>query len=192
MPTAPRHVADELVRPEADRILLEAVVADLLEVLLRHDPAGAGDDTGVVVHEVGPRLVEREADTVAADDADVLDLLVQQLALRALEAELHVVAGERIAIVKRQSLAQLELVRALIRRDRPGLGEARSLQVSGQRLDQRVVQRIEDPERRELSDRLAWIEPLRGDGDVHGPAHLAVRLRLGVGVFGVSAGDGDA
>src|SRR5262244_326590 len=37
-----RRRADELVRPGADRRLLEALVADLFDIFLRHDPAGAG------------------------------------------------------------------------------------------------------------------------------------------------------
>ena len=37
-----RRERDELVGSGADRRLLEALVADLLDVLLGHDPAGAG------------------------------------------------------------------------------------------------------------------------------------------------------
>src|SRR3989449_3880638 len=48
--------ADELVRAGADGRLLEAVVADLLDVLLRHDPRGARRASAVERHEVGPPL----------------------------------------------------------------------------------------------------------------------------------------
>jgi hypothetical protein len=80
---------------------------------------------------------------------------VQKLAVRALKAELHIVGRERIAVVKLQPFAQLELEHAQVGTGRSRLGQARALQISGQRLHQRIVERVEDPERGELSDRLA-------------------------------------
>ncbi len=59
-------VADELVGPEADRVLLEAVGPHLLHVLLGGDPARAGRVGPVEGHEVGPRLVEVEAHPVGS------------------------------------------------------------------------------------------------------------------------------
>ena len=43
----PGFMADELVGAEADRVLLEPVGADLLEVVLRHDPAGGARERAV-------------------------------------------------------------------------------------------------------------------------------------------------
>ncbi|MBM3220773.1 MAG: hypothetical protein FJZ38_19220, partial [Candidatus Rokubacteria bacterium] len=78
------------------------------------------------------------------DDGDVADLLVQELrALRALEAELDVLRGERVAVVEADALAELELVDELIRRERPRLGEARHAEVPGHRFDDGVVDGVE-------------------------------------------------
>src|SRR5262245_26091840 len=96
--------------------------------------------------------------------------------------KLHVLGRERIAVVELQPLAQLELVGELIGADRPGFGEARRHLVAGHRLHQRVVERVEDPERRELADDFAWIEPHRGEGDVERPAHFTFGLHLGGGL----------
>src|SRR4030095_12980120 len=49
-----RVEAHELVGPGADRRLLEAVVADLLDVLLGHDPARAGRGRTIEGHEIRP------------------------------------------------------------------------------------------------------------------------------------------
>ena len=174
-----RRVAHEPIGPEPHGRFLEAVGTDLLEIFLRHDPARAADEAAVVAHEIGPRLVQREAHARRRDDGDFFHLVVQQLALGAREGELHVVGRERIAVVELEVLAQLELVVAPVGAERPRLGQARRGQVSGHRLHERVVQRVEDPERRELTHDLARVEPVRRDRDVERPAHLAVRLRLG-------------
>ena len=53
--------------------LLEAVGADLLVVLLGHDPAGAGHVGGPEEDgEVEERLLEDEADRAVVDDLDAL------------------------------------------------------------------------------------------------------------------------
>ena len=172
-----RRVAHELVGPQADRLLLEAVVADLLDVLLRHDPARAAHEGAVERHEVGPRLVQVKAHAIGIDDDHLPHLVVQDLrALGAVEAELHVLGGEGVAVVELQALAQLELVDALIRAHRPRLGQARGHEVAGHGLHERVVDRVEDPERGEAHE-LARIEPHRRQGHVERPAHLALGLR---------------
>jgi hypothetical protein len=123
-----------------------------------------------------------EADTVAVDDADLADLLLEDLgALGPVEAELHILGGERIAVVEPEPLAQLELVGLLIGADRPGLGQAGREMVAGHRLHQRVVQRVHHPERREHADDLGGIEPLGRECHVERPAHLALRPGLGRG-----------
>src|SRR5207249_7808436 len=85
----PGRMAHELVGPEPDGMLLESLVADLLDILPRHDPAGAGQDRAVVRHEVGERLAQVEAQPRRPDDLDVAHAVLEDLAgLRALEAEL--------------------------------------------------------------------------------------------------------
>ena len=177
----PGGVAHELVGPEPDRPLLEAVVADALDVLLRHDPGGARGQGAVEGHEVGEGLVQVEAHPRGADDLDVAHPLFQDLAdLRALEAEPHVLGGEGIAVVELDALAQLELVDLLVGAHRPRFGEARRHEIAGHRLHERVVHRVEDPERRdEARGRLARVEPGRRQSHVERPAHLAFGLRRG-------------
>ena len=74
-----RRVAHELVGAEADRMLLEALVSDLLDIFLRHDQPAPLRERAVEGHEVGPRLVEMEAHAMGVDDLDLLDLVVQDL-----------------------------------------------------------------------------------------------------------------
>ena len=129
-----------------------------------------------------------EAHARRADDLDVAHPVLEHLAhLGPLEAELHVLRGERIAVVELQTFAQLEIVRLLIRAHRPRLGKARRHEIAGHRFHERVVHGVEHPERcQEPADDLAGIEPRRGEGDVQGPAHLAFgfgfRPRLSGGV----------
>src|SRR5213594_535150 len=87
-----RGEADEPVGSGADRGLLEAVLADALDVLLRHDPAGARRRRPVERHEVGPRLLQDEPDPARVDDLHLLDLVLEELRCPAavtLEGELH-------------------------------------------------------------------------------------------------------
>ena len=194
------RVAHELVGPEPDGLFLEALVADLLDVLPGHDPARAGRQRSVERHEVGERLVEMEAHARGADHLDLPHPVLEDLAdLGPLEAELHVVGGEGVAVVELQALAQLELVDTLIRAHRPRLRQARRHEIARHRLHQRVVQGVEHPERREEArGDLARIEPGRRQGHVQRPAHLAFRLRRrrpglspGVGHEGGHDHDGD-
>ena len=175
-----RIVADELVGTEPDGVLLEAVVAHLLDVLLGHDPAGPGHHGAVEGHEVRPRLVQDEAHPGRSHHDDLAHFLVQDLrALGAVEAELHVLGGEGVAVVELQPLAQLELVGLLVRADGPRLGQAGGHEIARHRLDQRVVQRVQDPERCELPGDLGGVEPQRRQRDVERPAHLAFGFGLG-------------
>ena len=109
-----RLLADELVGAETDRVLLEAVGADLLEVVFRGDPAGGARQRAVERHEIRPRLMQHEPHLVRVDDHDLLHLLVQLRPFRALEAEHHVLGGERVAVVEFHALAQGEFVVALV------------------------------------------------------------------------------
>ena len=63
-------MADELVRPETDRLLHEALEAHL----------GAGRERPVEGHEIGVRLVQVEPHAIGTDDFDLADLLLWILA----------------------------------------------------------------------------------------------------------------
>jgi hypothetical protein len=131
-----------------------------------------------------------ESYAVGIDDLHVADLLLEDPgALGAIEAELHVLGGEWIAVVELEALAQLELVDPLIGAERPRLGQARRHDVAGHGLHERVVERILDPERGDEPQHLSRIEPGRGDRHVERPAHLALGLRLGVGSPDEAAGE---
>src|SRR2546422_167954 len=69
----------ELVRAGTDRLGLEPVSADLLVVVLGHDPADAADAAVVEVHEVDERLLEVEYDRAVVHDLDVLELVVKEI-----------------------------------------------------------------------------------------------------------------
>src|SRR5262249_19811316 len=121
------------------------------------------------------------------DDLDGLHAIVQQLGgdtLVALEAPLHVVGGERIAIVKAQPLAQLELVHESICALLPRFGQTRRHVVAGQRLDQRVGERVQEDERRPEPWGLRGIEKRGGDGRVERDGELTVWLALRAGGAG--------
>src|SRR5207249_9112031 len=80
-----RLLTYELVRARADRLRLEPVAADLLVVVLGHDPADAADTAVVEIHEVDERLPEVEHDRAAVYGLDVLELVVKELRVGALE-----------------------------------------------------------------------------------------------------------
>ena len=169
---------DELVGARADRGLLVGLLAHLLDVLLGHDPARAGGGGAVEGHEVGPLLLQHEAGPVGRDHLDLLHLVLEQLAARALvplERELHVVRGDRIAVVEARVLPDHELVGEAVLGDGPGLGQARGHDVAGHRLHERVVERVEDHERGDQGFGLAGVEPPRDQGHVQAQGHGAVR-----------------
>jgi hypothetical protein len=157
-------VADEFVRAGADRVLLEPVVADFGQVLLGHDDTGGGGGGAVEGHEIGPRRLQVEAHGQRIDDFDLLDVILQGLrsrALVALEAELHVLGRQRVAVVKLQARAQLELVGQAVLALLPALGEARAHLLARIGAHERIVDRVEHAERRDLRRRGRRIEPGR-------------------------------
>ena len=173
----PRRGAHEPVGSGADRRFPEAVLADFLDVLLRHDPAGSGRGGPVKRHEVRPRLLHQEPDPARVDDLHVLDLVLEELrrpAAIAVEGELDVLGGDGIPVVELDPLAQQELVTGAIGGHRPGLREARRGRALGHGLHQRVVDRVEDLERTDGGLRLAGIEPAGCQRDVEGVRHLAL------------------
>src|SRR6059036_3087754 len=98
---------DEPVRASPHRGLLEAVVADFLDVLLGHDPAGPGRWGPVEAHAVGPRLLETDAHALGVDHLDGGDALPEGgggRAAVALEGELDVLGGHGVAGVEPDAL----------------------------------------------------------------------------------------
>src|SRR5205085_4018955 len=112
------------------------------------------------------------------DDLDLFDMLLQRLgagAVVAFEAELDVLGRDRVAIVESESLTQTELVGLAILALLPGFGEARTHLLPGIGADERVVNRVEHAERRDLCRRARRIEP--GRRDRHMPGHDGASLR---------------
>ena len=92
-----RGEGDELVGPGADGRLLVPVLADLLDVLLGHDPARAAG-RGVERHEVGPRVLQPEPHVEGTGRLHGGHAVLEGLgggAPVALERELHVLGGEQ-------------------------------------------------------------------------------------------------
>ena len=122
-------------------------------------------------HEIGPRLVQVEAHDARIDDLDLLDVFVQDLrggAVVALEAELDVLGGQRVAVVEFQVRAQLEFIDQAVLALAPGFGEARTHLLSGIGTHQRVMDRVQHAERRDLRRRAGRVEPARRDRHVPG------------------------
>jgi len=170
-----RGERDEPVWTGADRRFLEPFVADLLDVFLRHDPAGAGG-ADVESQEVGPRPLEAKAHASGVRRLDRRHTVLQRLgggAAVTLERELHILGGDRVAAVKPGGLSDHELVDEPVGRHAPRLGEARRHGAARQRLQHRVVQGVEHHVGRDDPGRLGRIEPCGGERDVNGPDHLA-------------------
>ena len=173
-----RRERHEAVRPGADGRLLEPVVSNLLHIFLRDDPAGAGRRAAVEGHEVGPGLLQSEAHPLGVHDLHRGDLLLQELRGRAsvaLEGELDVLGGDRIAVVELDAFAQDELVGQAVGRGAPGLRQARRHALARHGLHEGVVERVVEHERGDDPGRLGGIEPGGGQRDVDAPGHLAVR-----------------
>src|SRR5207248_11428707 len=97
----------------------------------------------------------------------------------ALEAELDVLGGDRVAIMEFEPCAQLELVCLAVLALLPGFGEAWAHLLPGIGADHRIVDRVKHAERRDLRRRGRRVEP--GWRDRHMPCHdrLALWLRPG-------------
>jgi hypothetical protein len=168
---------DEFVGPGADWRLPERLLADLLDVVLRNDPPSAGIGR-VKRQEVGPRRAQAEHDASGVGHLDRGDPVLHQLVRRAavaLERELHILGGQRVAIVKFDPFAQHELVALAVLRGDDRLGQARGEALPRHRFDHRVMQRIKHHERRDDAGRFGRIEPHRRERNMHAPGQLAVR-----------------
>src|SRR6266446_6873917 len=133
-------------------MFLEPVVADLLDVRLRHHPAGPGGGGAIEGYKVRPRLLEPEAYAPRIDHLDLADALLEEL----------------------YALADDEFVREPVRRLRERLGQARGVNAGRHGLDQRVVQCVEHHERRDDPLGLGRVEPTGSQRDVDGPGHGAL------------------
>ena len=156
--------------------LLVAILADLLDVLLGHDPARTGGRGAVEQHEVRPRLLQDEAHLGRPDDLNLLHLLLEQRRRRSfvsLEGEFHVLGRHRRAVVEFRVLAERERVGQVILRLAPRLGETRRLHTGRHRLHHRVVDGVDDHVRRAEPLHVAGVEPLGRERDVHAVPHLA-------------------
>jgi hypothetical protein len=178
----PRREADHPVGTGADGRLLEALLAHGLDVLSRHDPAGAGRRGAIERDEVRPRLLETELDAPGIDEADLLHLVFERRregAAIALERELHVVRRHRVPVVEADAVPEQELVHEPVRRHRPRLGEGGRARAGGHGLEERIVERVEHQEGRDRALVVGGIQPARGQREVHRPGHLPGRRRIG-------------
>ena len=173
-------MADQLVGPGADRLLLEAVRAHLLVVFLGHHPAGGGHVGGPEEDgEVEEGLLEDEADRTVVDDLDALGLLLEDVGLGAavvLVTELDVLRGDRIAVMELGPLAQCERGALRVRGDREPLGQGGMIEeLSALILDERVVDGREEVVGCGGAVVLLGVEPARGEAGVPREGQLALR-----------------
>ena len=183
------HLLHEPVRPAADRAAREHVVALRLEVLLRHDHPLGGQPPRQVLRDDQRRLLGDDHDAVGRRPLDVLDEHAQRLrvarrralAHRTLEAPLHVLGRQLVAVVEPNTAAEMERPPLVVRRRLPARGDAvvgRELAV-GRHADQVVEDLVEI----ELHDVAAE----------HGVEGLRRQAREGNGqVFRPDAGHGRA
>jgi len=93
----------------------------------------------------------------------------------ALEGELHILGGDRLAVVELGAVAQREIVDQRVLGSRPGFREAGPHRLAGHRLHQRVMQGVHHHERGDDPRRLGRVEPGRRQRDVNAPGQLSLR-----------------
>ena len=128
--------------------------------------------------KIGPRLGQAKPDMSRILDLDRGDPRSHQFvrgAAIAIEAELDVLGGDGVAVVEFGPVAQHEFVGEPVFADRPRFGKARRQVFARHRLHHRVVQRIEDHERRDHPGRLGRVEPARRQRDMHPAGQFALR-----------------
>src|SRR4029453_15165318 len=119
-----RLEAHEAERAGPHRRLPEAVLTYLLDVLLGHDPRGPGGARAVERHEVRPGVLQVKAYAARVHHLHLAHTLLQQRrggSAVAVERELHVLRGDRIAVVEGDVPAQDELPGAPVLRHGPRL-----------------------------------------------------------------------
>ncbi len=175
---------DELVRAGATGAFLKPSSPTCSRYFFGHDPRRAGRGRGVERHEVRPRLLEPEAHAVGIHHLDRGHLRLEQARAGAtvtLERELHVVRGQRVAVVKGDAPAQHELVHEAVAAHRPRRGERGPHRGAGQRAHEGVVDRVVDHERQRGPGGLGGIEERGRQGDVHAPRDGARGRGRGLG-----------
>src|SRR5262245_13921223 len=106
-------MVDYAVRAKANRVFLELIGADLLDIFLWDNPRSAGRGRGIEGHKIGPGFMQMEANMMRINDLYGLDFGLQQRVARsfiALEAELHILCRKGIAVMKRDTLTQLKII----------------------------------------------------------------------------------
>ena len=173
-----RLLTDELVRSGTDRLGLEPVAPDLFVVAAGDDPPDTADTAVVEVHEIDERLLEVEDDRAVVDELDVLELVVEELRVRAFEVlvgPLHVGSRQRLPVVKFEAGPQ----------SKGGAPEvARQLRVLGQpvgdvpirhRFDHRVVDQVVVHHLRDGVGMLERVQPPGVQREVHRDRQRALR-----------------
>ena len=148
--------ADKSIGAGADRMLGKAGVADLFDIALWQDETDRTSGAAVKGHEIGPDFLHVKADYARVDNFDLRHFffdLGSAGSFVAVIAELDVLGGQRIAVVKGQPWAQFECVGEAVLAFLPGFGEGRAHLLSGVGAHQRIVQCIEDAKRRNLRRR---------------------------------------
>src|SRR5262249_34406531 len=128
--------------------------------------------------EIRPGLLEPDTDMSGIRRLDRQDPILEGLLRHppvALERELDVVGGDRLAVVESGPLAEPELVDQAVGRDSPRLGETGRLSVANHGLHEAIVQSKEDYIRRDDARGLRGVEPGGGDRGSDGPGQLALR-----------------
>ena len=177
-------VGHELVGPRANRCLPEAGVAHLLDVFAGDDPVCPGG-TRVKEQKIRPNLLQFDDHPPRIGRFQRRDTLPQKGCGRALVSfvgEFDVVGGQRIAIMERESRPQHEGVGQPIRGHRVGFRQAEARTGFAHRLHHGVVHAVHQQIGCDQAIGLAGIEPGRGQGDMNGDVHLA--LRAGGGIAG--------
>ena len=183
---------DKFIGTGADRRLLEPVLADLLDIGLGHDPAGPGG-AAVERQEIRPGFFELEADMPRIDRFYRGDPLLHHVvrgAAIALEGEFDVLGGDRLAVMEFGALSQRKVPGQAVFAGRPLFGEGRRQWLARHWLHQRVVDRVQDEERRDDPRRLGRVEPGRRQRDMDAPGQLALR-RGGERHAGSTRGDAE-
>src|SRR5215468_8572613 len=128
----------QLIGPGANRLTLEPIRTNLLVVLGRDDPTGAGNVAGAEQQqEIEKRLLEPEANGAFVNDVDGFGLGLKrgrQCPAVALVAKLDVFGRNRLAVVKEHPLAQPKSGALAVLGKFVALGEGRMIVERGARV----------------------------------------------------------
>src|SRR5262245_6929054 len=97
-----RLMIDQAIGSEANRLVLEGFIADFLDIFSGDNPAGARRGRAVERHKIRPGLMQAKAHVMGVDNLHGLYPFFQVPGTStrvALEAELHILGSEGVAIV---------------------------------------------------------------------------------------------